>query len=109
MVGEAVNVDSTSRLVTVHITDFAGPSLDVPFPFAALMVDYRVGDFVEIRSGLHTGIRGWVDTIDWTTMRVGMLEYMYTLDATGKKTLTDAAAALEVRYIVCACKLSLTL
>jgi transcription antitermination factor NusG len=109
MVGEAVNVDSTSRLVTVHITDFAGPSLDVPFPFAALMVDYRVGDFVEIRSGLHTGIRGWVDTIDWTTMRVGMLEYMYTPDATGKKTLTDAAAALEVRYIVCACKLSLTL
>lgn len=109
MVGEAVNVDSTARLVTVHITDFAGPSLDIPFPFTALMVDYRVGDFVEIRSGLHTGVRGWVDTVDWNALRVGMLEHMYTPDATGRKTMTDEAAALEVRQTICVCKLPLTL
>ncbi|KAJ7912820.1 hypothetical protein B0H13DRAFT_2326888 [Mycena leptocephala] len=45
--------------VKVDITDFGGPSTDIDLPISDLVLDYRIGDLVEVCTGPHTGLVGW--------------------------------------------------
>jgi hypothetical protein len=97
MVGEVTHVDRVLRTVTLYITDLNGPSVDVSFPAAAVVVDYRIGDLVEIQSGPHSGVCGWVDAVDWRALRVSLLQFMYVPNANGKRDQSKEAAALPLK------------
>ncbi|KAJ7815595.1 hypothetical protein B0H13DRAFT_2461994 [Mycena leptocephala] len=61
--------------VKVDITDFSGPSADIDLPISDVVLDYRVGDLVEVCTGPHTGLVGWVGYTDWLALRVGLIQH----------------------------------
>ncbi|KAJ7894528.1 hypothetical protein B0H13DRAFT_835278 [Mycena leptocephala] len=97
MVGEVKDIDRALRTVTLYITDLDGPSVDVSFPAAAVVVDYRIGDLVEIRSGPHSGVCGWVEAVDWRALRVSLLQFTYIPNTYGRRDQTKEVAALSLK------------
>lgn len=61
------------------------------------MVDYRIGDLVEIRSGPHSGVCGWVESVDWRALRVSLLQFTYIPNTYGRRDQTKEVAALSLK------------
>jgi hypothetical protein len=45
---------------------------------------------------LHAGVCGWVNDVDWHTLRVSMLQLMYTPNSAGKTDPSSDFSALPL-------------
>lgn len=75
-VGAVVDVDELTHEVSIRLRDFEALHTIVTLPAAYVLVDFHVGDFVEVREGLHAGLCGWIGNVDWTDRIVIILEHV---------------------------------
>ncbi|KAJ7174734.1 hypothetical protein C8R46DRAFT_1214914 [Mycena filopes] len=98
-VGRAVDVDVDERVVLADVVHLSGPRIQYSFPFACIAFEYRGGDVVEVRDGLHAGLYGWVTAVDWGACRVDLVEYRQALpldaDSPVLEWTNDAGTVLE--------------
>ncbi|KAJ7435207.1 hypothetical protein B0H11DRAFT_2257493 [Mycena galericulata] len=73
--GQLLEIDTVTRAVVVRVVDFSGPSVEVEALSSIVMVDFKVGDFVEVCWGLYAGMHGWVTLVDWVARSVDISEH----------------------------------